>query len=145
MDTINFVDTVSLVSTICRCNTAQLISRPHLTTMYMRPIVADGVAWCVCLSAGRSVTILSAAKRLNRSRCRLGCGLRWAQGTMYYRRGSRCTIRRGNFEEKLTCTASGWLKEQAHNNSSTAGSERWRNAEPSAFQLQETRLKSDKI
>jgi len=28
----------------------------------------------VCLSVGRSITVVSPAKRLNRSRCRLGCG-----------------------------------------------------------------------
>ena len=27
---------------------------------------------------------MAVQKRLNRSRCRFGCGLRWAQGTMYY-------------------------------------------------------------
>jgi len=32
-----------------------------------------------------------------------------------------------------------------NNNSSTTGSELWRNAGPSAFQLQESMLKSDKI
>jgi len=37
----------------------------------------------------RSVTVeMRPAKRLNRSKCRLGCGLGWAQGTMYYT-GSR--------------------------------------------------------
>jgi len=33
MDIINFIDIVSLVSTICRYNTAQIIVRPHFTTM----------------------------------------------------------------------------------------------------------------
>jgi len=33
MDIINFTDIVSLVSTICRYNIAQLIIRPHLTNM----------------------------------------------------------------------------------------------------------------
>jgi len=37
----------------------------------------------------------------------------------------------------------GW--ETENNNSSTTGSELWRNAEPSAFHLQVTMLKSDKI
>jgi len=41
----------------------------------MQPIVADRVAWSVGLSVCRSVTVVSPAKRLNRSRCRLGCGL----------------------------------------------------------------------
>jgi len=29
----------------------------------------------VCLSVGQSVTVVTLQKRLNRSRCRLGCGL----------------------------------------------------------------------
>jgi len=62
MDTINFIDIVSLVSTICCYNIAQLITRLHLTTMYMWPIVTDRTVWSVCLSVGRSVRILSAAK-----------------------------------------------------------------------------------
>jgi len=47
----------------------------------MRPIVTDQVAWSVGLSVGWSVivTVVSPAKRLNRSRCRLGYELRWAK------------------------------------------------------------------
>ena len=41
------------------------------------------------------------------------------------------------------CTENDWLEDQEQ--SSTTVSERWRNAEPSAFQLQVTVLKSDKI
>jgi len=33
MNIINFTDIVSRVSTICRCNIAQVIVRPHLTTV----------------------------------------------------------------------------------------------------------------
>jgi len=44
----------------------------------MRPIVTDRVAWSVCLS----VTLVSSAKTDEPSRCRLGCGLGWAQGIM---------------------------------------------------------------
>jgi len=83
MDIINFTDFASLISDICRYNIAQLTIRPYLTTMCMRPIVTDRVAWSFRLSVGRSVTILSLAKRLNRSTCRLRCGLGWASGTMY--------------------------------------------------------------
>jgi len=42
----------------------------------MQSIVTDGYVVC------RSVTIMSLQKWLNRSRCRLGCGLGWAQGTV---------------------------------------------------------------
>jgi len=45
----------------------------------MRPVVADQVAW----SVGLSVTLVSPAKRLIRSRCCLGWGLGYAQGIMY--------------------------------------------------------------
>jgi len=41
----------------------------------MRSIATDGVA----LSVGLTVTIVSHAKRLKQSRCRLGCGLGWAK------------------------------------------------------------------
>jgi len=47
----------------------------------MRSIVTDGVAWFVGLSIGLS-RLWALQKRLNRSRCRLSYGLRWAQGTM---------------------------------------------------------------
>jgi len=42
------------------------------------------------------------------------------------------------------CTANGWLEDQEKQPSTTV-SERWRNAGPSAFQLQVFMLKSDKI
>jgi len=42
------------------------------------------------------------------------------------------------------CMANGWLEDQEQQ-FSTMVSERWRNAGPSAFQLQETMLKSYKI
>jgi len=44
-----------------------------------------GAAYCYRPSSVvcRSVTVVSPAKRLNRSRCRLGFGLRWAQGRIY--------------------------------------------------------------
>jgi len=66
----------------------------------MRPIVTDRVAWSVgvsvCPSICQSVTLVSPAKRLNRSRCRLSRELGWSQGTMLD--GVRSTIGRGNFE-----------------------------------------------
>jgi len=59
---------------------------------WMWPIVTDRiVAW--------SVTLVSPAKRPNRSRCRLGCGVEWAQGTMYYM-GVQISHARGNFDGK---------------------------------------------
>jgi len=42
------------------------------------------VSLCVCLSVGHKLQPWALQKRLNRSRCRLGCGLGWAQVTMYY-------------------------------------------------------------
>ena len=42
--------------------------------MYMRPNVTDGVAWSVCRSVCLSRS-WAVQKRLNRSRCRLGCWL----------------------------------------------------------------------
>jgi len=63
---------VSLVSTSCRYNTAQLIIMLlhltttqmllHLTTTQMRPIITEGITWCVCLSLGWSVAIVRPAK-----------------------------------------------------------------------------------
>jgi len=50
--------------------------------MYMRPIVIDRVAWSVCLSCSVSQS-WALQKRLNRSRCRLGYGLRCAHGSIY--------------------------------------------------------------
>jgi len=44
----------------------------------MQPIVTDGVVWYVSLSWS-----WDPQRWLNRMRCHLGCGLRWAQGTMY--------------------------------------------------------------
>jgi len=38
-------------------------------------LVTDGEVWSLGLSVCLSVTIVSPAKRLNRSRCRLGYGL----------------------------------------------------------------------
>jgi len=48
----------------------------------MRPIVTDGVAWSVDLSVCLSRS-WALQKLLNRSRCCLGCGLWWAEGTVY--------------------------------------------------------------
>jgi len=54
----------------------------------MRP-VTDRVAslacyMSVCLSVCQCVTLVSPAKRLKRSNCRLRSGLGWTQGTMYW-------------------------------------------------------------
>ena len=47
--------------------------KPHRSIKWMRLIgrPTDGVAWSVCLSVDLFVTIVSPAKRLNRSRCPL--------------------------------------------------------------------------
>jgi len=45
----------------------------------MRPIVTDEVALSACLSVGRSVAVVSPAKRLNRS---MGYGFGCAKGSM---------------------------------------------------------------
>jgi len=48
-------------------------------------LLLQTVAWSVCLSICRSVTLVSPGKRLlHRSRCRLGCGLGCAEGSMCY-------------------------------------------------------------
>jgi len=54
VDVIAFIDIVSLVSTIIRYDMAKLIIRLRLTTVSMRPIFADGVAWSVCHAVGLS-------------------------------------------------------------------------------------------
>ena len=57
----------------------------HIAVLHTqtRPVVTYRVAW----SVDRSLCGLSRSwalkKPLNRSRCRLGCGLGWAQGTIY--------------------------------------------------------------
>jgi len=54
-------------------------------------------------------------------------------------------VQMDNFDgENVVCTGNGWLKDQDQHYSTTE-SEFWRNAGPSAFQLQETMLKSDKL
>ena len=61
---------------------------------------------CVtCRSVGLSQS-WTLQKQLNRSRCRLGCGLGLAQGTIPVPRIG--AILRGN----VVCTATSWLKEQ---------------------------------
>jgi len=47
----------------------------------------------------RDILRSSAQKRLNRSRCRLGCGLGWAQGITCYM-GVQIPARRGNYKVK---------------------------------------------
>ena len=64
------------------CNTWR-----HRSTMYMRPVGADAVAWAVNRSVGLSPS-WALQKRVNRSRCRLGCGHELDQGTMCWM-GSR--------------------------------------------------------
>jgi len=49
----------------------------------MRPVVTDRVEWCVSLSVCLS-QLWSLQKQLNWLRCRLGCGLGWAQEIMIW-------------------------------------------------------------
>jgi len=111
----------------------------------MRHIVTDGVALCVCLSVCRSV-----------------CGYRepskngWTDRDIVWGVDSggpkepcityrvRIPMRRGNFEGGRSARQMAVWKSKI-NNSSTTDFELWRNDGPSAFQLQETMLKSDKI
>ena len=68
------------------------VFRPHCSTAY----IDAAYCYCYCLSSQLvcqsvclSVCLLrlrSLPKRLNRSRCRLSCGLSWAEGTMYMMR-----------------------------------------------------------
>jgi len=135
MDTINFIDIVSLVSTICCYNIAQLITRLHLTTMYMWPIVTDRTVWSVCLSVGRSVRILSAAKTTEQIEMpfevwpRVGPRNNVLDGVQIPRANGQFWGR------NVTCMTNGWLKEQDHN-SFALESQLCRNTWPSAFQLQ---------
>jgi len=59
--------------------------------------------------------------------------------------GSRYPMQRGNFDGKTLSAlqTAGWKSKT--NNSSTTESELWRNAGPTAFQLQKAVLKSDKM
>jgi len=54
------------------------VFRPHRRTTYIDAAYCYRRSSVVC----RSITIVSPAKRLNRSKCCLGCGLKWAGGTM---------------------------------------------------------------
>jgi len=111
------------ISLLCRCG---------LALRYRRSNVA-------CLSVGLSVdwsvaTVSPAKKQLNRSRYRLGYGLGWAQGTVYYI-GVQIRRAKGRFWWGKTLSArqmSGWKSKT--NNSSTTEPELCRNARPSGFQ-----------
>ena len=46
----------------------------------MQPIVTEGVAWPV----SQSVAVVSPAKMAEPIEMLFGCGLRWAEGTVYY-------------------------------------------------------------
>ena len=58
-----------------------LLGRIAVLRSYVQPIVVDGVAWSVGLSVGLSQS-LALQKWVNRSRCRLVCGLGWAKESM---------------------------------------------------------------
>ena len=55
----------------------------------MRPIATDVARSVVCVPGHALDTWVSCAKRVNRSRCRLGQRLVWLQGTVQYKRRSR--------------------------------------------------------
>jgi len=78
-DIINFTDIVLLViSTICRYNITQPIIRQDASHYYVDAAYCYTRSSVVCLSIGRSVGLSQSCdlqKRLNRSKCRLGCGL----------------------------------------------------------------------
>jgi len=62
------------------------IIKQHLRTTYVDAAYCYRPSSVVCLSVCRSVCLSQSwtlQKRLNRSRCRLGCGLEWAQGIIY--------------------------------------------------------------
>ena len=70
----------SIRATLQKVNTASkrtlvCVVRPRSVQTLFFVTFLDGVAWSVCLSVCLFVTIVSPAKRLNRSRCRLGYGL----------------------------------------------------------------------
>jgi len=58
-----------------------IIIRRYRSTTSVNAAYCYRVAWSVSQSVCRSVTLVSPAKRLNRSRCRLGCGLGWSEGS----------------------------------------------------------------
>ena len=97
----------------------------------MRPIVTDGVEWCVCLLVVWSAAIVNPAKNS------------WTDPDSRYCFGYGRRL--GSFDgENVMCTEmAGWKSKI--NNSSTTESKFWGNTRPSAFQLQETMLKTDKI
>jgi len=82
---------VTLLHNCCRVEATDYLSLQFLGCIgvlrtYMWRIVTDGIVWSVGLSVSLSVCLSwswALQKRLNWSRRHLGCGLRWAQGTMY--------------------------------------------------------------
>jgi len=99
----------------------------------------------VCLSVGRSVTILSRAKTAEPIEMPFGIWTRVGTENHVLDGAPGLPVRSGNFEGERYLHGK-WLAERPrYNSSSTTEFEIWRNAGPSAFQLQETMLKSDKI
>jgi len=64
-------------------DTPYFVIRPHRNITYVHAACCYRPSSVVCLSVCPSVTLVSPAKRLNRSRCHLGNGLGWAQLSMY--------------------------------------------------------------
>ena len=111
----------------------------------MQPIVTDGVAWSVCLSVGLSVAVLSPAKTAEPIEMPFAVCVWTRISPKNVLNGVQIPHTNGQCEgENVICTENGWLKEQDQQFSTTE-SDLWRNARASAFQLQETVLKSDKI
>jgi len=77
--TIHLLRQCSLVSNYFDHLLLLLLGSIAILCTYMRPVVTDRVAWSVCLPQQWALQ-----EQLNRLRCRLGWGLFWVNGTMYY-------------------------------------------------------------
>jgi len=98
-------DTDVIVAKLSVLTTNECVASPNPTqvTHYYFVRICGLLGYCyrpsivVCLLVYQSVTVVSRTKRLKWSSCRLGSGLRWAEGTTHYM-GSISPMRRGNFE-----------------------------------------------
>ena len=89
---------VLLIVDIHYCRCSLFIIRPHRSTTYIDAAFCYPPSSVVCLSAGQTHQ-WALQKRLNRSRCSLGRGLRWTQETMYST-GIQIPRGKGHFWEK---------------------------------------------
>ena len=127
----------------CDYNFAQFIIRPHLTTMQMRQAYCYRQSSMVCLSVGLSQALQKTAEQIEML-------LKWNMNSGGIRNHVLDRVQippcKGEILTGITLSVrqmDGWSSKI--NNSSTMESKPWRNAGPSAFQFQETMLKSDKI